>query len=319
MIYRKLGQTGLSVSEIGFGTWAIGGITPGPTSYGKTDDKISVAALERAFECGINIFDTSNLYGYGHSELLLGSVFSGLRDQVIIATKAGFIDYNSPPNFTIQNIENSIEKSLKRLKTNYIDLLQLHNPSLGDLNQNPRTFEYLMRLKNNGVIKAIGLSAKNPSEAIEILEFYPFEVIQVNFNLLDIRVIQSGLFNIIKNKNLGFISRTPLAFGFLTGKFTSDTIFPIEDQRSRWSSEQIKIWLKGADILLSNCEESFFDSPSNVALRFCLSYPEVSTTIAGMINKKEVLENVNASNSGPLTTLSLINVENIHSEIDFFI
>ena len=109
MNYRQLGSTDLRVSEVGFGAWGIGGLTPGPTSYGKTDDMTSLAALESALALGINFFDTSNVYGYGHSERLIGQAFSHKRQQIIIATKAGFVDYESPPDFSANAILKSVD------------------------------------------------------------------------------------------------------------------------------------------------------------------------------------------------------------------
>src|SRR6266436_4427413 len=128
MRYRPLGRTGLVVSEIGFGGWGIGGRTANQTSYGDTDDRISRAALERALERGITFFDTSAAYGDGHSEELIGQAIKGRRAQVIVATKAGYYSWDRPPDFTPQAIVASIERSLQRLDTHYLDVLQLHNP-----------------------------------------------------------------------------------------------------------------------------------------------------------------------------------------------
>ena len=127
MNYRSLGRTGLIVSEIGFGAWGIGGRTAGHTSYGDTDDARSLAALERAVECGITFFDTSSAYGNGHSEELIGRALARPRDRVVIATKAGYDSWNQPPDFSAGAIVASAERSLARLRSDYIDLFQLHN------------------------------------------------------------------------------------------------------------------------------------------------------------------------------------------------
>ena len=129
MKYRPLGKTGLIVSEIGFGAWGIGGRTVGTTSYGDTDDAMSLAALRRARECGISFFDTSAAYGNGHSEELIGQAFEGSRTSIVIATKAGYDSWDRPPDFSPAAITVSAEASLRRLRTDYIDLLQLHNAS----------------------------------------------------------------------------------------------------------------------------------------------------------------------------------------------
>jgi aryl-alcohol dehydrogenase-like predicted oxidoreductase len=203
MKYRQLGKTGFSVSEIGFGAWGIGGATPGPTSYGETDDNVSLAALEAALEFGINFFDTSNIYGDGHSEKLLGQAFSHKRKQVIIATKAGFVDFKSQPDFTAVAIKKSLEQSLDRLKTNYVDLLQLHNPSAEWLRSNPSTLKVLSTFLAEGKVKAVGISVKQPEDAIPLLELFPFESIQANFNMMDIRIITSGLLKKIADTGIG--------------------------------------------------------------------------------------------------------------------
>src|SRR5471030_320998 len=127
MKYRALGRTGLTVSEIGFGAWGIGGRTVAHTSYGDTDDATSLSALARALDCGITFIDTSSAYGNGHSEELIGQAFEGRRDRVVIGTKAGYDAWDRPPDFTAAAILKSAEGSLSRLRTDYIDLFQLHN------------------------------------------------------------------------------------------------------------------------------------------------------------------------------------------------
>ena len=130
MKHRALGTTGIAVSEIGFGAWGIGGRTAGATSYGDTDDELSLAALGNALDAGITFFDTSPAYGSGHSEALIGRAFAGARrDRVVIATKAGYTDWTQPPDFAPGAIRRSLEASLRRLGTDRVDVLQLHNPA----------------------------------------------------------------------------------------------------------------------------------------------------------------------------------------------
>jgi aryl-alcohol dehydrogenase-like predicted oxidoreductase len=128
MKYRPLGRTGLSVSEIGFGCWGLGGVTPGATSYGEVDDAASLKALHRALDLGITFYDTSNLYGDGHSEELLGEAFTGRRDKVVIATKAGRSTYDTEA-YTPAELRRSVEASLRRLRSDYVDVVQVHSPS----------------------------------------------------------------------------------------------------------------------------------------------------------------------------------------------
>jgi aryl-alcohol dehydrogenase-like predicted oxidoreductase len=316
--YRQLGSTNLKVSEIGFGAWGIGGATPGPTSYGKTDDITSLAALQSALKAGINFFDTSNVYGYGHSERLIGQAFAHRRKEIIIATKAGFVDYESRPDFSANAILKSVDSSLARLNTDYIDLLQLHNPSADWLIENPETLHAICRLQSEGTVQALGISVKHPEDAFALLELFPFQAVQANFNMLDIRVLESGLLQKLKDLGAGLIARTPLAFGFLTGVLTGEETFSPEDHRSRWPREQIQLWATGARDVQACCAESFESPAYELALRFCLSYPQVSTTIAGMLTPAEVARNVLAAEAGPLLLQSCIQVETLHKTRQFF-
>ena len=319
MNYRQLGATNLRVSEIGFGAWGIGGATPGPTSYGKTDDQASLAALDGALSAGINFFDTSNVYGYGHSERLIGQAFAHKRKKIVIATKAGFVDYESPPDFSANAILKSVDSSLARLNTDYIDLLQLHNPSADWLKENPDTLLALSRLQDEGKVRALGISVKQPADAFALLDLFPFQAVQANFNMLDIRVLESGLFQKLNETGAGLIARTPLAFGFLTGALTGEETFSPQDHRSRWPREQARLWALGAHDLLAGCKESL-ESPSyEVALRFCLSYPQVSTTIAGMLTLAEVARNVVASEAGSLSLESCVHIEATHKSRQFLL
>src|SRR6185295_5584920 len=157
MKYRALGRTGLSVSEIGFGAWGIGGRTVGETSYGDTDDRTSLVALRRALDRGITFFDTSSAYGEGHSEALIGEAFAARRDKVVIATKAGYDSWDKPPDFSPGAVVASAERSLARLRSDYVDLLQLHNPPAQALREGG-VREALTRLQSSGKIRAWGVS-----------------------------------------------------------------------------------------------------------------------------------------------------------------
>ncbi|TMJ21801.1 MAG: aldo/keto reductase, partial [Alphaproteobacteria bacterium] len=214
--YRALGRTGLSVSEIGFGAWGIGGRTAGTTSYGDTDDCTLLAALARALDGGITFFDTSAAYGDGHSEALIGQAFAGRRDKVVIATKAGYESWDPAPDFSAAAVVASAEKSLARLRSDYVDLLQLHNPPAEAL-RDPELRRALERLQAAGKIRAWGVSAKSPAEAIEALTAFEAPMVQANFNMMDVRALESGLLAEAERRGAGFVGRTPLCFGFLSG------------------------------------------------------------------------------------------------------
>jgi len=189
---RKLGNTGITVSEIGFGTWGIGG-----SAYGDVDDNESRRVLKSAFELGITFYDTADLYGDGHSEELLGEVFAGRRDQVVIATKGGTLPHTTfdmPQNFSSQYIEKAIAGSLKRLKTNYIDLYLLHSPRIENIQENDDLLNVLETAKKKGLIRAYGISARSPADALRAIDEWGFDVVEINFNLIDQRALENGVF-----------------------------------------------------------------------------------------------------------------------------
>src|SRR5205809_253067 len=233
MKYRTLGKTALKVSEVGFGAWAIGGNNYG-NSYGPTDDKVSVAAVERAFELGCSFFDTADVYGHGHSEEILGQALKGRRNDVILATKVGGDFYHDPPrmNFSPEYLEFASAKSCERLQTDYIDLYQLHNPPI-QLLKNGKIFEGLEKLKDSGVIRHFGVSIHDPEEGILSMKYGHPEAIQVVFNLLR-QEAKNQLFQAARERNVGIIAREQLSSGFDRSRPTAQTS-RIEDEDSRSS------------------------------------------------------------------------------------
>ena len=318
MRYRPLGKTGLQVSEIGFGAWGIGGRTVEQTSYGDTDDRTSLAALDRALERGINFFDTSAAYGNGHSEELIGRAVRGKRAHAVITTKAGYEAWNQPPDFSPSAIVASIERSLARLGTDYLDLLQLHNPPL-DVVTAPAVRETLAGLVESGKIRAWGVSAKGPDEAMQALRACEIAVIQANFNMMDVRVVSSGLLAEVERLGVGFIARTPLCFGFLSGTIGHDSVFPAGDHRARWPRAQLANWVDGAADLMASISTSPGEAAAQAALRFCLSFPAVSTTIPGIMKPLEADQNAAASLLGPLPPQAVEAILEINRNRRFFV
>jgi aryl-alcohol dehydrogenase-like predicted oxidoreductase len=295
---RPLGRTGIAVSEIGFGAWGIGGATPGATSYGRTDDAASLRALNAAIACGINFFDTSNVYGYGHSEELLGQALRARRDKVVIATKAGLYRYGEAADFSAAHIRKSLEDSLRRLRSDYVDLLQLHNPPPERMRDAADICETIRRLKSEGRIRAFGVSVREPADGLAAVEHLEPDAIQANFNLLDQRALDCCLFAAAAARHCAIIARTPLCFGFLGGRIDESTTFPTEDHRSRWPRQQVVAWLRGGRQMLRHAEPT--ETASQFALRFCLSFEAVACVIPGMLRAEEVIENAAASRSGPI-------------------
>ncbi len=318
MNYRSLGITGIRVSEIGFGTWGIGGATRGAVAYGETDDRQSTEALLAAVENGITFFDTSDLYGYGHSEELLGIALREHRSKIVICTKAGFANGQNQ-NFESNYIHKCIKDSLDRLQTDYIDLFLLHSPGPEHLTGNTALFSLFEEMKKAEILRSWGVSARSPSEALIILEKFHPECLQVNFNLVDLRARDCGLWEACRRHGTGVIVRTPLAFGFLSGQVAPDQVFAANDHRQGFSQEQRRLWAESVPLYHSVFKKGKEATHAQNALRFCLSFPEVSTVIPGMLTRAEVLENAMASQLGSLEFDQIKEILDLSSKHKFFV
>ena len=313
MKYRILGNTGMCVSELGFGTWGLGG-----NAYGLVDDDISIKSLRIAFDKGINFYDTSDLYGNGHSEEIISRAFKNDRHKVVLATKGGTLPHSGfymPQDFSPQYLKNALENSLRRLKTDYIDLYQLHSPLLTHI---PDAIDILQASKREGKIRAYGISVRSPYDGRSVIDKdYGFAAIQVNFNIIDHRALENGLFKAAMEKNIGIIIRTPLAFGYLTGSLTGAEEFRGIDHRANWPVSQRKRWANAPGLFSFLCEGKK-RSPVQAALRFCLDEPGVSTVIPGMMTPDEVYENVSAIDVSPLTCEEHANVRQVYCDHIFY-
>ena len=318
MKYRRLGKTKISVSEIGFGTWGIGGATTdGAHSYGVTDDAESLRALNCALDKGITFYDTAGIYGYGHAEELLGEAFSGKRDKIVIATKAGSVNHDGEFNVAPSYIRTCLEESLRRLKTDYVDVYQFHSVSLELVRKVPECLETMQDLKREGKIRAFGYSVKSPIEALAAIKEFGAEVIQLTFNMLDLRAIHDGAFDAARTHGVGVIARVPFCFGFLTGTVTS-TQFAPNDHRSAWPKEQLLRWMEAPKMFSAIDPEKLY-TKAQLALKFCIASPEVSTVIPGMLTVREVEENTAASSSPSLSEEKIKAIERISGEHKFYI
>lgn len=310
MQYVKLGKRGPKVSTVGFGAWAIGGM-----NWGKTDDAVSMRALNEAVEQGVNLFDTADVYGFGHSEKLISALIKTHgKDKIVVATKAGNDFYNATveddrgygpikQTYTKEYLIGAVEKSLKRLDIEIIDILQLHSPDLEKLERD-EPWEALEILKRDGKILHAGWSVQSfqETEQAHILDNHSdlLDVIQVRYNLLE-REAEKVLFPKAMEYGIGVIVRIPLLFGFLTGKFNKDTKFSSEDHRSmNLSPDKINNYLSRLEKVQSVFNHFPNDSMAVTSLRFCISHPACHTVIPGAKTPDQVRENCSASDLGPL-------------------
>lgn len=327
---RTLGRTGLQVSEIGFGAWAIGGDRLG-NSYGPTDDAVSGAAIHAALEAGYTFFDTADVYGHGHSETLLGEVIAErrVRSQVILATKGGgnFYNWRADPrvaaqfeqytghrlaefsarsvlpivhraDFDADYIRFALEQSLRRLRTEWIDLYQLHNPSEQQI-RDGTIFDVLDELKEEGKIRFYGVSIHQPAEGIAAIVEGRSDTIQVTYNLLSQQAAHD-LFPAAEAANVAIIAREPLANGILTGKYDVWDEFPTGDIRSRWPARYRMARVEAAAYLQDALAHPG-RTLAQAALRFALDNPAVSVVLAGAKTPAQVQENLAASDLPSLT------------------
>lgn len=298
-------------NKIGFGTWPLSGDKNGSVSYGKVDENESEKALITAFENGVNVYDTSNFYGFGYVESLLGNVFSGLRDQIVLITKGGFVNKDIQ-NFNPSYLETSLMESLSRLKTDYVDVYMLHSPSF-DVLSDKNVINFLTTLKTDGFSKEIGLSVRTPSDGLHAICNFDFDTIEVNYNILDHRAENIGLFNLCKKRNIKTVIRTPLAQGILSGKFefTGDSA----DVRQSWKEDKVKKQTEVYKKMLSVLNENSYTDAQN-CLRFCLSNSNVSVIIPGMKTEDEVKENIKTNNLPLLTREELDRISLVYKEND---
>jgi aryl-alcohol dehydrogenase-like predicted oxidoreductase len=313
MQYRKFGNTALTISEIGFGAWAIGGnakVGNTPIGWGKADDETSKKAIHAAIDAGINFFDTADFYGLGHSEKILGEVLKENK-SVIIATKVGHrnIEEKIVLDYSRQYILKACEESLKRLQRDVIDYYQLHSARLQHLQQG-ECIEAMETLKQQGKIRYWGLSLNTFSpdeEANFLMERNLGNGFQLVFNLINqlaINTIRTA------NKNgYGIIARMPLQFGLLTGKFTAETKFEKDDHRNfRLTPEIIQSTLKVLKEKVWPIGEKEHLNKTQLALSFILSFKEISTIIPGIRTSEHVEQNTTG-----LKTLTKENLELLQS------
>ena len=291
MEYRDLGRTGLRVSEIGFGAWAIGG-----DAWGPVEDAESLAAMERALELDINFIDTADVYGEGRSESLVSKAISGRRDEVLISTKGGLRGHHREPErepvyYRPEKILKACEASLKRLETDHLDVYFCH--IWWDKYEETEAFiEAFEQLKNDGKVRAVGVSTNDLDYIKHFDQDGGLDVVQLDYSILN-REPERDILPYLEERGIGVVVRGPLRMGLLTGKFSEDTTFPEGDIRRSWPEAQwFKESLKKVQSL-KTLEDG--RTLGQLALRYVLNHPTVSVAIPGAKTPVQVEANAAAS------------------------
>lgn len=308
MHHRKLGRTGLQVSELGFGGWAIGSDVSRDSwgSYGPVDDEVSRDAIRKALDSGVTLFDTADAYGRGHSETLLGEVIGQWpqKDRVVIATKGGLNFYREGEapdfDFTPYAIANAVEHSRARLGRERLDVYLLMNPPVALLTEQKTVWETLSALQRAGHIGAVGVSVASVADAAALIAAdCPVDVLEVPLNLFEQSAVLSVLPDAAKRR-IAVFAREPLANGFLTGKYGASSVFAETDMRSGMPPEYRAALFEATAELASILHRP--DRPLvHAALRFALDEAGVTSVVAGAKTPEQVAENVAALSAPPLT------------------
>jgi len=298
--YRKLGTTGIEVSVIGFGAWQIGGY-PFWESKG---DAASIDAVTAALDKGINLFDTAPVYGFGRSETLIGRALKSARDKVVIATKCGLLWTGEEESAIYrslkpESVRKEVEQSLRRLSTDYIDIYQIHWPSPRDPLE--ATMEAMVRLKEEGKIRAIGVSNFEPDRLRSAMRVTRIDSIQPKYNLLE-REAETELLPYCAENDIGVLVYSPLASGLLTGKYSSTSRF--NDWRGNGKFGLFRDETLGAAYdrvkKLESVACAMGVPPAHLALNWVLAKPHVTSALVGVKEARQIKENIDCLNR-PLT------------------
>ena len=304
MKYRDLGSSGLSVSEISFGTWAIGG------SWGSVNDEESLNGLARAIDAGVNFFDTADVYGSGHSEELLAKATRGQEDRIYIATKfCRQGNLGDPGNYSEQTVRSYCEGSLKRLNRERLDLYQIHCPPI-EILRDGSVFTVLDKLQEEGKIRCYGVSVETVEEGLLCLQNPNVRALQVIYNIFRQKPADE-LFPRAKAQGVGILVRLPLASGLLTGKFSEDTTFAPDDHRNfNRNGESFNVGETFAGlpfetgVALSRKLAWIGEGRGGMArgaIRWILDNPDITCVIPGFRNVKQVEDNLAALDVKPFS------------------
>jgi aryl-alcohol dehydrogenase-like predicted oxidoreductase len=318
MKYRPLGRTGLSVSTISFGAWAIG------SSWGPVDDRESIAALHAAIDAGVNFIDTADVYGDGKSERLIARLKQDRpNDEIWVATKAGRrLPAQTPEGYTRENLTAWVDRSLQNLATDTIDLLQLHCPHPAVYDR-PEVFGILDDLTAAGKIRHYGVSVETVVEAQQAIRYPHVKTVQIIFNLFRLKPAEQ-FFADAKARGIGILARVPLASGLLTGKLRRDSTFTSDDHRAfnregqsfdkgeTFSGVPYDRALEAVDALRPLVPPGM--SLTQFALRWILMWDAVTCAIPGAKTPQQARENVSAAELPAIASDAMAAAANVYDE-----
>jgi aryl-alcohol dehydrogenase-like predicted oxidoreductase len=303
MNYRTLGKTGLNVSEIGFGAWAIGG------NWGDQSEKDSLAALHKAIDLGVNFIDTAAGYGEGRSERIIGKLLKERSEEILVATKTPPVPGPWPPTpycrmedrYPEDYLRHNIEERLRNLGTDCIDILQLHTWTRA-WNRHPVPFELLQKLREEGKIRFIGISTPEDDQnaVIDLMRNSYVDVVQLIYNIFEQEPV-AELLPKAQEYQIGTIIRVVFDESALTGKFVAGTTFAADDfRRNYFGGDRLQRTIKRVDQIKKEIESTGLTMPQ-VALRFALDHPAVSTVIPGIRTISQAEKNCSVSELPPLS------------------
>ena len=315
MQYRPLGRTGWNVSTVSFGAWAIGG------AWGSVDDQESLAALDRAIDLGVNFIDTADVYGDGRSERLVAELLRRRREEIHVATKAGRrLLAQTTEGYSRENLTTFVDRSLKNLGTETIDLLQLHCPP-NEVYYRPEVFDILDDLVAAGKLRYYGASVKSPEEGLKAMDFPKLQSIQIIFNMFRHRPAELFLAE-AKRRQVGVLARVPLASGMLTGKMQRSTKFESTDHREfnrngeqfdrgeTFSGVDFEAGLQAVEELKAQCPAGW--TLTQFALRWILMHEGITCAIPGAKRPEQATDNCAAADLPPLSDETMAAVRRIY-------
>ncbi len=318
MDYREFGRTGWKVSSVGFGAWAIGG------TWGPVDDEESLKTLHHAIDLGVNFIDTADVYGDGRSERLIARLRKECSEPFYVVTKAGRrLDPHVAGGYNRANLTAFVERSLKNLETEALDLVQLHCPPT-EVFYMPEVFGILDDLVRQGKIRYYGVSVEKVEEALKAIEYPNVQSVQIIFNMFRQRPAEL-FFPEAKRRKVGILARVPLSSGMLTGKLTSQTKFAEDDHRrfnrhgesfdrgETFSGVDYETGLKAVEELRALVPEGM--TMAQFALRWILMFDAVSTTIPGAKRPAQVEDNTRAADYPPLSPETMQKVAEIYARL----